>query len=85
MKSLVLGAIISVILTAPLLATTRVDLDRDWLFRTDPGQIGEKANWQKNPPPNADSISVPHTWNLGRHDGYLGKAWYFNAAIRTPR
>jgi hypothetical protein len=77
MKSLVLGAIISVILTAPLLATTRVDLDRDWLFRTDPGQIGEKANWQKNPPPNADSISVPHTWNLGRHDGYLGKAWYF--------
>ena len=56
---------------------TRVDLDRDWLFRTDPDQIGEKANWQKNPPPNADSVSVPHTWNLGRHDGYLGKAWYF--------
>jgi hypothetical protein len=77
MKSLVLGAIISFILSAPSLATTRVDLDRDWLFRTDPDQIGEAARWQDHPPSNADSVNVPHTWNLGRHDGYLGKAWYF--------
>lgn len=77
MTRVVLGTIISLVLSAPLLATTRVDLDNDWLFRTDPAQTGEAANWQKHPPPNADSISVPHTWNLGRHDGYLGKAWYF--------
>ena len=77
MKRIVLGTIIALIVSAPLLATTRVDLDHDWLFRTDPGEIGETANWQKHPPPNADSINVPHTWNLGRHDGYLGKAWYF--------
>ena len=77
MKTLLLGAVISFLLSAPLRATTRVDLDRDWLFRTDPEQIGETAEWQKHPPPNADSVNVPHTWNLGRHDGYLGKAWYF--------
>jgi beta-glucuronidase len=77
MKSFVLGAILSFVLSAPLLATTRIDLDRDWLFRTDPDQIGEKARWQTHPPINADSVSIPHTWNLGRHDGYLGKAWYF--------
>jgi hypothetical protein len=77
MNRFALGALISFLLSAPLLATTRVDLDRDWLFRTDPEQVGEKSNWQTHPPLNADSVSVPHTWNLGRHDGYLGKAWYF--------
>lgn len=77
MKTLLLGAVISFFISAPLLATTRVDLDRDWLFRIDPEQIGETNNWQKKLPPNADLVSIPHTWNLGRHDGYLGKAWYF--------
>jgi len=87
MKSFVLGAIISLFLSAPLLAATRVDLDRDWLFRTDPDQIGEKAGWQKHPPPDADSVRVPHTWNLGGHDSYLGKAWYFKTfdmPVRSP-
>jgi len=87
MKSFVLGAIISFILSAPLLATTRVDLDHDWMFRTDPDQIGEKANWQTHPPPDADLVNVPHTWNMGRHDGYLGKAWYFKTfdmPVRSP-
>jgi Glycosyl hydrolases family 2, TIM barrel domain/Glycosyl hydrolases family 2, sugar binding domain/Glycosyl hydrolases family 2 len=77
MKSFLLGAIISFFVSAPLLATTRVDLDRDWMFRTDPRQLGETANWQNHPPPDADPVSIPHTWNMGRHDGYLGKAWYF--------
>jgi hypothetical protein len=77
MKNIALGAIIWFILSTQLLATTRVDLDRDWSFRTDPDQIGETAQWQKHSPPNTDSINVPHTWNIGRQDGYLGKAWYF--------
>jgi hypothetical protein len=77
MKRIALGTIISLMLSAPLLGTTRVDLDRGWSFRTDPEQIGETAQWQKHTPPNTDSINVPHTWNIGRYDGYLGKAWYF--------
>ena len=77
MKRIVLGAIIWFLLSAGLLGTTRVDLDRDWSFRTDPEQIGETSQWQKRPPPNTDAINVPHTWNIGPHDAYLGKAWYF--------
>jgi len=87
MKSFVLGAIVLFLGSAPLLATTRVDLDHDWLFRTDPDQVGETAKWQNHPPPNADSVSVPHTWNMGRHDSYLGKAWYFKTfdmPVRSP-
>jgi hypothetical protein len=87
MKRFVLGAIISYLLSAQLLATTRVDLDGDWLFCTDPDQIGERAYWQKHPPAHADSVNIPHTWNLGGHDGYLGKAWYFKSfdmPVRSP-
>jgi len=57
------------------------------LFRTDPDQVGERAHWQKHPPLNADSVSIPHTWNMGRQDGYLGKAWYFKTfemPVRSP-
>jgi hypothetical protein len=75
MKRIVLTALISLALSAPLSATTRVDLNKDWLFRTDPDQTGEKAGWQNHPPEHSDSVNVPHTWGLGRHDGYLGKAW----------
>jgi hypothetical protein len=76
MKRIVLATIIALMLSAPLLGTTRVDLDRNWSFRMDPEQIGETAHWQNHPPPNTESVNLPHTWNIGRHDGYLGKAWY---------
>jgi beta-galactosidase/beta-glucuronidase len=77
MNQIAAGIIVWLILSVPLFATTRVDLDSDWLFRIDPNQAGETSSWQKRPPSNADSVSVPHTWNLGRDEGYLGKAWYF--------
>ena len=28
-------------------------------------------------------MNLPHTWNIGRHDNYLGKAWYFRS-FETP-
>jgi beta-glucuronidase len=28
-------------------------------------------------------VNLPHTWNIGRHDNYLGKAWYFRS-FETP-
>jgi beta-glucuronidase len=77
MKTIVLGAIILLSLSAPVVAATRLDLNNDWLFCTDPDQKGETAGWPKQAPSGTASINVPHTWNLGRHDGYLGKAWYF--------
>jgi beta-glucuronidase len=77
MNRIFLGAILSLVFCAPALAATSVDLDRDWLFRTDPSQIGATAGWQKRLPSETESVNLPHTWNLGRHDNYLGKAWYF--------
>jgi len=59
------------------LASTRVDLDRDWQFCIDPQEKGEISGWQKRLPITTETVDVPHTWNLGRYDGYLGKAWYF--------
>ena len=77
MKTIVLGAIILFTFSAQVVAATRLDLNNDWQFRTDPDQQGEMAGWQSQPPSGTTSINVPHTWNLGRHDAYLGKAWYF--------
>jgi len=77
MNGIFLGAILSLVLCAPALSSTRVDLDRDWLFRTDPNQIGATAGWQKTLPSATESVNLPHTWNIGRHDSYVGKAWYF--------
>ena len=77
MKTVVLGAIILFVFSGPLPASTRLDLNSDWQFRTDAEQKGESALWQKRAPSGTASVNVPHTWNLGRHDGYLGKAWYF--------
>lgn len=59
-----------------LLAANRIDLDRDWRFRTDPDSVGQRSNWQSHPPTDTVFINLPHTWNLGRQDGYIGKAWY---------
>ena len=70
-----------------LVAASRMDLDRDWMFRTDPHSIGQHADWQSHPPTDTLSINLPHTWNLGRQDGYLGKAWYcktFAMPMRSP-
>lgn len=77
MKAIVLGAIILLVFSAQVVAATRLDLNNDWLFRADPDQKGETSGWQKRTPSGVASINLPHTWNLGRRDGYLGKAWYF--------
>jgi beta-glucuronidase len=77
MKTIVLGAIMLLAFSAHIVAATRLDLNSDWQFRTDPDQQGETTGWQKQLPSGTASINIPHTWNLGRHDGYLGKAWYF--------
>ena len=58
-------------------ASTRIGLNDDWRFRTDPKQEGEKAAWTRTLPAGTEAVSVPHTWNIGAHDDYEGVAWYF--------
>ena len=68
---------LSLVLCAPVFATTAIDLNRGWFFRADPSHIGTQAGWQKNLPAETESVNLPHTWNLGQRDNYLGEAWYF--------
>ena len=77
MKPIGLHSIVLLLFSIPVLATTRLDLDRDWQFRTDPRGSGEASGWHKQVPAYTESVGLPHTWNIGKHDNYLGKAWYF--------
>src|SRR5258708_8106587 len=77
MRRIALSVSLVLVLVSPLLATTRVDLGHEWLFRTDPEQKGERSGWQKQLPGDTESVDLPHTWNIGKYDSYLGRAWYF--------
>jgi beta-glucuronidase len=65
------------ILSATAFASSRIDLNRNWQFCVDPHETGEVSEWPKHPPADTESVNVPHTWNIGKHDNYVGKAWYF--------
>ncbi len=58
-------------------ATTRLDLNGEWQFRIDPAGEGEKAGWAKVQPTGTETVRVPHTWGVGRHEEHEGLAWYF--------
>lgn len=77
MKTTVLPAFFSLFLVLPVWSSTRIDLNRDWLFRTDPNAIGLTSRWQTRAPAYTELVNLPHTWNIGQHGSYLGKAWYF--------
>ena len=74
-------AIILLTFSASALASTRIDLDRDWQFRIDAHESGEASGWPKQMPEDTETVDVPHTWNLGKHANYLGKAWYFRTFL----
>jgi beta-glucuronidase len=77
-------AVLAAQLAAPALCATRIDLDRDWLFRTDPDRIGEASGWPKSVPAGSRSVRIPHTWNIGEFHDYLGAAWYFRRIEMPP-
>ena len=60
-----------------LAASTRVDLDGAWQFRIDPDLSGYRKGWQRTPPSDTETVRVPHTWNVGKHEDHIGTAWYF--------
>jgi beta-glucuronidase len=72
-------AIATTLLLASLssFAATRIDLNNNWSFHVDPKREGEQAGWQKQMPGETESVSIPHTWNVGTHKDYVGVAWYF--------
>ena len=77
MKRRVRAALLLFILPVFAFASSRIDLNRDWQFCTDTKGKGAALGWQNHLPDATESVNVPHTWNLGKYDNYLGKAWYF--------
>jgi hypothetical protein len=60
-------------------SATRIDLNRDWDFRTEKAVgAGATADWTKAIPAGTHKVNVPHTWNReGADYDYLGTGWYF--------
>jgi beta-glucuronidase len=77
MKRSVELAILLFIVAVPVFASSRIDLNSDWQFCVDAHETGEASGWPEHLPADTESVNVPHTWNIGKHDNYLGKAWYF--------
>src|SRR5258708_24276410 len=75
--------IVLLILSVSALAASRIDLGRECQFCIDAHDSGWTLGWQKRLPAGTESINVPHTWNIGKHDDCLGKAWYFRT-IEVP-
>ncbi len=58
-------------------AATRIDLNRDWAFRTE-ADAGTVAGWTESVPAGTRSVDVPHSWNRAGNDyDHLGTGWYF--------
>jgi beta-glucuronidase len=58
-------------------ASTRIDLNGEWQFKTDPAKQGEENRWQHQLAESTETVHVPHTWNIGRYEDFEGTAWYF--------
>jgi len=65
-------------------AATKIDLNQDWRFRVDPEKQGEASGWYRALPAGTETVSVPHTWNIGKHEEFLGRAWYFKTFTAPP-
>jgi beta-galactosidase/beta-glucuronidase len=81
----IVGALIClVILCSPLFSSPRIDLNPDWQFHTDPSKTGEQQAWFRLAPAELEPVSLPHTWNIGKHNDFLGTAWYFKIFASSP-
>ena len=71
----------SLLCTSAASAATRIDLNRDWAFRTEKGiEAAGLATWSKAIPEGTRAVTVPHTWNReGADYAYLGTGWYFRS------
>jgi beta-glucuronidase len=78
LRSVVLfaGSILLVCCTA--FASTQVNLDGFWRFKTDPSGEGKSMGWAQKMPAGTESVRVPGTWNVIReYHNFVGEAWYF--------
>jgi len=54
-----------------------ISMNDAWTFITDPKETGLSAGWNAGLPQNAETVKVPHTWNLMKGlEQYQGLGWY---------
>src|SRR5215213_7949891 len=63
----------------PARGSSRHDLNGQWQFHTDASRQGEGQGWPRQAPAGAETVRVPHTWNVGKYEDYEGTAWYFRS------
>ena len=49
-----------------------IPLDGPWQFRVDPSNEGTNAGWFRQMPGDTETVEVPHTWGIGKHQDYEG-------------
>jgi beta-galactosidase/beta-glucuronidase len=69
---------------SPAAAGTRVDLNGPWQFRIDPAGTGARQGWAKAVPSPVETVDVPHTWGVGRHEEHEGLGWYWRQVAVPP-
>ena len=74
-----IAAILFILLSSSGLASTRIDLNGEWQFKTDPAKSGENQGWASQIPAGTETVRVPHTWNIGKYEDFEGTGWYFKA------
>jgi len=78
MSRTVVVSIVAVLCFLPAaFASERIDLNGHWQFRTDPAHEGAAQAWFRQLPASLETVTVPHTWNIGKYEDYEGTAWYF--------
>jgi hypothetical protein len=58
-------------------AAERIDLNGPWRMAVDGDGTGAAKGWTASIPAAAETVTVPHTWNIGKYADYEGIAWYF--------
>lgn len=64
-----------------------IDLNGEWLFKTDPNGIGESEGWFNAQQSGAfwDKMEVPGNWDLhNEYAHYVGKGWYQKSFTLPP-
>lgn len=84
MKTFLNLLVSTLLLCASAFGSARIDFNQDWHFRVDPDKAGEQQHWFDHEPDHIEVVNAPHTWNLGKHEDYLGTAWYFKSFAVNP-
>jgi beta-galactosidase len=73
----ILSLLASLIFLSSFAQRDTIDLNNDWLFKTDKKNEGMQAKWFEQLPGDARSVQLPHTWNIeDENQHHYGLAWY---------